>query len=72
VPVHAIVFSSYSPRNTLEKMISASDPRIPLPKSWNKYVRMAELHVISLAQYATVYILVITEMLGKATDLSWQ
>ena len=30
-------------------------PRIPLPKAWAKHVRSAMLHVISLAQYATVY-----------------
>ena len=30
-------------------------PRIPLPKSWPKRVRSAMLHVVSLAQYATVY-----------------
>ena len=30
-------------------------PRIPLPKSWTSHVRWAMLHVISLAQYATVY-----------------
>ena len=30
-------------------------PRIPLPKSWKRHVRSAMLHVISLAQYATVY-----------------
>ena len=29
--------------------------RIPLPLSWNKHVRSAMLHVISLAQYAAVY-----------------
>jgi putative transposase len=30
-------------------------PKIPLPKSWTKHVRSAMLHVISLAQFATVY-----------------
>jgi len=30
-------------------------PRISLPNSWTKHVRSAMLHVISLAQYATVY-----------------
>ena len=30
-------------------------PRIPLPKSWTRHVRLAMLHVISLAQFATVY-----------------
>ena len=29
--------------------------KIPLPKGWKQYVRSAVLHVISLAQYATVY-----------------
>ena len=28
---------------------------IPLPKGWHRHVRSAMLHVISLAQYATVY-----------------
>ncbi len=36
-------------------MLEQGKPRIPLPKSWNKHVRSAVLHVISLAQYATVY-----------------
>ena len=36
-------------------MSAQSVPRIPLPKSWNKHVRSAILHVISLAQYSTVY-----------------
>lgn len=36
-------------------MSAQNAPRIPLPKSWNKQVRSAMLHVISLAQYATVY-----------------
>ena len=30
-------------------------PRIPLPKSWNKHVRVSLLHVISLAQFAVAY-----------------
>ena len=30
-------------------------PQIPLPNSWTKHVRSAMLHVISLAQYATIY-----------------
>jgi hypothetical protein len=30
-------------------------PRIRLPKSWTSQVRSAILHVVSLAQYATVY-----------------
>lgn len=30
-------------------------PKIPLPKGWKQHVRSAVLHVISLAQYATVY-----------------
>ena len=29
--------------------------RIPLPKSWTKHVRLTMLHVISLAEYATIY-----------------
>ena len=28
---------------------------IPLPKGWKKHVRTAVLHVISLAQYTTIY-----------------
>ncbi len=30
-------------------------PRIQLPHTWNGHVRTAMLHVLSLAQYATVY-----------------
>jgi len=30
-------------------------PNVPLPKHWNKHVKSAILHVISLAQYATAY-----------------
>ena len=30
-------------------------PKIPLPKGWKQHVRSAVLHVISLAQYTTVY-----------------
>ena len=29
-------------------------PKIPLPRGWSQYVRSAVLHVISLAQYATI------------------
>ena len=36
-------------------MSAKNSPQIALPKSWNKHVRSAMLHVISLAQYATVY-----------------
>ena len=36
-------------------MPSEKTPKIPLPKSWTGHVRFAVLHVISLAQYATVY-----------------
>jgi hypothetical protein len=36
-------------------MSAKTEPRIPLPKSWNKYVRSSLVHVISLAQYATAY-----------------
>ena len=36
-------------------MSGRKPPRIPLPKSWKRHVRSAMLHVISLAQYATVY-----------------
>ena len=31
------------------------EPRIPLPKGWNRHVRSAVLHVISLAQFAVAY-----------------
>ena len=34
---------------------SQQRPTIPLPKSWNKQVRSAVLHVLSLAQYAAIY-----------------
>ena len=34
---------------------SQETPKIALPKSWKQHVRLAVLHVISLAQYATVY-----------------
>jgi transposase InsO family protein len=30
-------------------------PKVPLPKSWNKHVKSAIVHVVSLAQYATAY-----------------
>ena len=30
-------------------------PKIPLPKGWKQHVCSAVLHVISLAQYSTVY-----------------
>ena len=30
-------------------------PQIPLPKSWDKYVKSGILHVITLAQYALIY-----------------
>jgi putative transposase len=30
-------------------------PNVPLPKPWNKHVKSAVIHVISLAQYATAY-----------------
>ena len=36
-------------------MATKNNPRIPLPKAWRGHVRSAVLHVISLAQYATVY-----------------
>jgi len=40
--------------------------KIPLPKGWKKQVRSAVLHVISLAQYTTIY------TLGWAADSSNQ
>ena len=36
-------------------MAGQKKPRIPLPKGWTSHVRSAVLHVIALAQYATVY-----------------
>ncbi len=36
-------------------MSAGKAPRIPLPQSWTSRVRSAMLHVISLAQFATVY-----------------
>ncbi len=36
-------------------MATKKPPTIPLPRSWTKHVRSAMLHVVSLAQYATVY-----------------
>lgn len=37
-------------------MMGTKDPhRIPLPKSRNKHVRVAMLHVLALARYATAY-----------------
>ena len=35
--------------------MSPSEPRIPLPKSWPIHVRIAILHVIALAQFATAH-----------------
>jgi hypothetical protein len=35
--------------------MSPSGPRIPLPKSWPIHVRVAILHVIALAQFATAH-----------------
>ena len=36
-------------------MATEEKPKIPLPKGWTGHVRSAVLHVIGLAQYATVY-----------------
>ena len=36
-------------------MTTKKTPTIPLPKDWHRHVRSAILHVISLAQFATVY-----------------
>ena len=36
-------------------MDTKKKPETPLPKGWRRHVRSAVLHVISLAQYATVY-----------------
>ncbi len=39
-----------------EKMPSKKkQPQIPLPKSWDKYVKSGILHVFALAQYALIY-----------------
>ncbi len=35
--------------------MKTENPRIPLPKSWPTHVRVAILHVISLAQFATAH-----------------
>ena len=35
--------------------MTTNTPQIPLPKSWTGHVRSAVLHVIALAQFATVY-----------------
>ena len=37
-------------------MSAQAEPHIPLPKGWNKRVRSSLLQVISLAQFAAVYI----------------
>ncbi|MDH3380748.1 MAG: helix-turn-helix domain-containing protein [Gammaproteobacteria bacterium] len=36
-------------------MGTKNPPRIPLPKSWTQHVRIAMLHVVALARYATAY-----------------
>ena len=36
-------------------MATKNPPRIPLPRSWRKHVRVAMLHVVALARYATAY-----------------
>ena len=36
-------------------MSSETEPRVPLPKGWNKHVRSSLLHVISLAPFAVAY-----------------
>lgn len=36
-------------------MGTKNPPRIPLPKSWTKRVRIAMAHVVALARYATAY-----------------
>ncbi len=36
-------------------MAAEEKSTIPLPKGWTGHVRSAVLHVIGLAQYATVY-----------------
>ena len=39
-----------------DKMASKKkQPQIPLPKSWDKYVKSGILHVFALAQYALIY-----------------
>jgi hypothetical protein len=45
-------FAMRTPENT---MPAKKAPRIPLPKAWTRQVRSAMLHLISLAQYVTVY-----------------
>jgi len=36
-------------------MSAKKAPKIPLPKAWNKHVRSAMIHVISLARFVSVY-----------------
>ncbi len=36
-------------------MSSQNEPRIPLPKAWNKQVRSSPLYVISLTQFAAAF-----------------
>jgi hypothetical protein len=36
-------------------MSDPAEPKIPLPNAWHAYVKVAVLHVVSLAQYAAVY-----------------
>jgi hypothetical protein len=36
-------------------MSHQNEPTIPLPKGWNRHLRSAVLHVISLAQFAVIY-----------------
>ncbi len=55
-------------------MSPQSEPRIPLPKGWNKHVRSSLLHVISLAQFALAYTRCwgadcINPRLGQKTEL---
>ena len=50
------MFSQHHDEAFRENTMTAKEkPTIPLPKGWTGIVRSAVLHVISLAQYATVY-----------------
>jgi transposase InsO family protein len=50
------VFSRHQDEAFRENTMAAEEkPTIPLPKGWTGHVRSTVLHVIGLAQYATVY-----------------
>ncbi len=50
------MFSQHQDEAFRENTMTAKEKTtIPLPKGWTGHVRSAALHVIGLAQYATVY-----------------